>query len=111
MQLSAEELVLVATEPIPPLLFVDVADDEEDEDAPVEVDDVDDDVDDEDDDDEEFEEDEDDVDGPFVLLPFVLNAFDEEFVEPDDELEPPPVAAATLGPPLPDGAAPTVGKF
>lgn len=110
MQLSAEELVLVATEPVPPLLLVDVADDEEDEDAPVEVDDVDD----EDDDDEEFEEDEDDeddVDGPPVLLPFVLNAFDDEFVEPDDELEPPPVAAATLGPPLPDGAAPTVGKF
>lgn len=104
MQLSAEELVLVATEPFPPLLFVDVADDEEDADAPAEVD-VDDDV-----DDEEFEEeDEEDVDGPFVLLPFVLKAFDEEFADPDDEL--PPVAAATLGPPLPDGAAPTVGKF
>lgn len=79
-------------------------DDDDDDDADVDVDD--------DDVDALFEEeDDDDVDGPLLLLPlFVLNALFEELDELDDELEP-AVAAATLGPPLPDGAAPTVGKF
>lgn len=127
MQLGAEELVLVVVNPLP--LFEDVADDEEEDvDAAAAVDDVDDDDDDDDDDEDDVdddvdddeaddddgefvEEDDDDVDGPLMLLLlFVLNALFEELVELDDELEP-PVAAATLGPPLPDGAAPTVGKF